>query len=413
MRHFCRIKDYQSYGKVQRKYIQIFLHILSCFAFLAFAVLLAPGPQVSFESITDSHVLRDILGYFLIFLFFYFNFYFLLPKYYFPRKHFKYIFFVLISFATIIIVPRLIFFSERHTIERHGRPPGPPHETRMGDEHIIRDSVPANGNIESVVIGRPFHDHDDEQGGPHIGRHGRRGHQQHFFGFDLHHLAFEATQSFILFLFVILFSLVIKTRGQLRRTEKEKLNAELSYLKAQINPHFLFNTLNSIYSLAIEKSDYTPTAVVKLSGMMRYVLTESSAEFVSLEKEINYIRDFVDLQKIRLGDTADVNFEISGEYFGNRIAPLILIAFIENAFKHGVNPDEKSTIVIDLKISNHKLFLLVKNKKVNSISNSDLSNQVGLENTINRIKLIYPSKYKLKFSDLADEYSVELTLELI
>ncbi|MBK7573109.1 MAG: hypothetical protein IPI10_16400 [Bacteroidetes bacterium] len=78
-----------------------------------------------------------------------------------------------------------------------------------------------------------------------------------------------------------------------------------------------------------------------------------------------------------------------------------------------VYPDEKSTIVIDLKISNHKLFLLVKNKKVNSISNSDLSNQVGLENTINRIKLIYPSKYKLKFSDLADEYSVELTLELI
>ncbi|MBP6531877.1 MAG: sensor histidine kinase [Bacteroidia bacterium] len=383
---------------MQRKYIQILLHILSCFAFLAFAVLLAPGPQLSFESVTDAHVLRDIIGYFLIFLFFYFNFYFLLPKYYFPRQRFKYIFFVLISFSVIVIVPRVIFFSERHTIERHGRPPGRP---------------PVKVKEEVVVNGELVYGNDNDQVGPPELRHGRRGHHVHFWGFDLHHLVFEATQSFILFLFVILFSLVIKTRGQLRRTEKEKLNAELSYLKAQINPHFLFNTLNSIYSLAIEKSDYTPTAVVKLSGMMRYVLTESSTEFVSLEKEINYIRDFVDLQKIRLGDTAEVHFEISGEYFGNRIAPLILIAFIENAFKHGVNPDEKSNIVIDLKISNHKLFLLVKNKKVNLISNSEHSNLVGLENTINRIKLIYSSKYKLKFNDLADEYIVELTLELI
>jgi len=191
------------------------------------------------------------------------------------------------------------------------------------------------------------------------------------------------------------------------------LNAELAYLKAQINPHFLFNTLNSIYSLAIEKSDYTPTAVVKLSGMMRYVLTESSTEFVSLEKEINYIRDFVDLQKIRLGDTAAVQFDISGEFLGKRIAPLILIAFIENAFKHGVNPEEKSTIIIQIKVTDRNLFLLVKNKKVNSTSKSDLSNLVGLENTINRLKLIYVSKYNLKFTDTAEDYSVELTIELI
>ncbi|MBK6397426.1 MAG: sensor histidine kinase [Bacteroidia bacterium] len=389
---------------MSRKYIQIFLHVLACFAFLAFAVLLAPGPEINSQTITNPHTLRDIISYFLIFLFFYLNFYFLLPKYYFKKKHFRYIFSVLFSFALVIIVPRLIFFSERHHIERHQRFPGPPSEMRA-EEKFHHDKFPMNkdGSASHEVNADSEHNHP-------MPPPGRRRHSE-FYGFDLHHLAFEATQSFILFIFVILFSLVIKTRNKLRSAEKEKLNAELSYLKAQINPHFLFNTLNSIYSLAIEKSDYTPTAVVKLSGMMRYVLTESSAQYVSLEKEINYIRDFVDLQKLRAGDTADVQFDVSGDFIGNRIAPLILIAFIENAFKHGVNPEEKSVIVIRLVVTGKKLHLIVKNNKVNL--NSDLSNQVGLENTINRLDLIYPSKYTLHFRDKDNEYRVELILELI
>ncbi len=301
-----------------------------------------------------------------------------------------------------------------------GRHHGPRHKMEERKNECNPDSIQVDSSskpIQKIEHSRNDFDNNFDNDGdidsPSRFHREGHGHRLSIFGFELRHLVFEATQSFVLFLFVILFSLVINTRNQLRATEKEKLNAELSYLKAQINPHFLFNTLNSIYSLAIEKSDATPTAVVKLSGMMRYVLTESSAEFVSLEKEINYIRDFVDLQKIRLGETAEVQFDVSGEYLGNRIAPLILIAFIENAFKHGVNPEERSFITIQIKITNKILFLLVKNKKVNSISNSNLSNLVGLENTINRLNLIYPSKYKLKFNDLADEYSVELTIELI
>lgn len=392
---------------MQKKYVQVFLHILACFAFLAFAVLLAPGPEVSWESITTPHTLRDILTYLLIFLFFYLNFFYLLPKFYFPKKHLKYIVSVLISFIAIILIPRLVFFSERYTIERHGRPPGHHHELEEKREGVKADSTLVQEKDKGDIERPPFPDDDDDRPP------GHHGHHVNVFGFDIHHLIFEASQSLGLFIFVILLSLVIRTRSQLRATEKEKLNAELAYLKAQINPHFLFNTLNSIYSLAIVKSDYTPTAVVKLSGMMRYVLTESSTEFVSLEKEINYIRDFVDLQKIRLGDTAAVQFDISGEFLGKRIAPLILIAFIENAFKHGVNPEEKSTIIIQIKVTDRNLFLLVKNKKVNSTSKSDLSNLVGLENTINRLKLIYVSKYNLKFTDTAEDYSVELTIELI
>ena len=306
---------------------------------------------------------------------------------------------MLLSFALVVIIPRLIFFSERHHIERHRQNP----VTQSGNK--VKE-----GCEPDTVFRMNSGDHEDHEEGYSNHSKIRRKHTE-YFGFDLHHLAFEASQSFILFIFVILFSLVIKTRNKLRSAEKEKLNAELSYLKAQINPHFLFNTLNSIYSLAIEKSDYTPIAVVKLSGMMRYVLTESSAQFVSLEKEINYIRDFVDLQKLRVGNTADVQFEISGDFIGSRIAPLILIAFIENAFKYGVNPDQKSEIVIQLSVSGKKLHLIVKNNKV--IFNSDWSNQVGLDNTINRLDLIYPSKYTLHFRDKDNEYQVELLLELI
>jgi LytS/YehU family sensor histidine kinase len=114
---------------------------------------------------------------------------------------------------------------------------------------------------------------------------------------------------------------------------------------------------------------------------------------------------------LRVGNTAEVNFEITGDFMGNRIAPLILIAFIENAFKHGVNPEQKSAIEIHLKIAAKKLHLIVKNNKVNL--NTDLSNQVGLENTINRLDLIYPSKYTLHFRENDNEYKVELILELI
>lgn len=387
-----------------RKYIQIFLHVLACFAFLAFALILAPGPEITAQSITDPHTLRDIISYFLIFLFFYLNFYFLLPKYYFNKKHFKYIFSVLLSFMAVVIIPRAIFFSERYHIEEHKRfsTPSPKTDSEKNfdsskDEHHHDHAINSEGRDE---------DDDGPRRPPHSGRR-----HSDFFGFDLHHMAFEITQSLILFIFVILFSLVIKTRNKLRSAEKEKLNAELSYLKAQINPHFLFNTLNSIYSLTIEKSDYAPTAVVKLSGMMRYVLTESSVDFVSLEKEINYIRDYVDLQKLRVGNTAEVRFDVTGDFIGNRIAPLILISFIENAFKHGVNPEQKSSIVIEIKVSGKKLHLIVRNNKVNL--NSDLSNQVGLENTINRLDLIYPSKYTIHFRDKDNEYSVELILELI
>lgn len=406
-----------------RKYLQILLNVLAGLAFLTFAVVLSPGPL----TIENHHTIREIITNLLIFIFFYINFYYFLPKYYFPKRKFQYISILILSFLLIVIIPRVIFFSERNSIENHGEhfehsEDGEHDDDRMKNQSQFENhSNSQNDSIPGSSVMGNHHDDFDNDGDIDREQDEMEAHRRHemrenhitFLGFNLRHLLFESIGNFVLFLFVILFSLVIKTRSQLRRTEKEKLNAELSYLKAQINPHFLFNTLNSIYSLAIQKSDYTPTAVVKLSGMMRYVLTESAAEFVSLEKEINYVRDFVDLQKIRLGNTVDVKLEIAGDFIGNRIAPLILIAFIENAFKHGVSPEENSSIIINLNVKNKDLNLFVQNNKVNSKFAEDLSNRVGLENTISRLDLIYASSYKLNFEDTESIYSVELKLHLI
>lgn len=193
---------------------------------------------------------------------------------------------------------------------------------------------------------------------------------------------------------------------------RDKLDAELSYLKAQINPHFLFNTLNSIYSLALQKSDDAANAVVKLSGMMRYVLTESQRESVSLEKEINYIKDYVELQKLRLGNAVRLDFNISGNAAQKQIAPLLLIPFIENAFKHGVNAEENSEIEIEINVTESAVNLFVKNNKVNVDNTTDVKTGLGVENTKNRLILLYPDKHHLTIDDNPLSFAVSLSINI-
>jgi sensor histidine kinase YesM len=214
------------------------------------------------------------------------------------------------------------------------------------------------------------------------------------------------------FLIVAVFALMLRIKDLWKQAEKEKLNAELSYLKAQINPHFLFNTLNSIYSLAIEKSDYTATAVVKLSEMMRFVTTEANNDFVSLEKELNYIGSYIDLQKIRFGNTIKLKYSVEGDGIGKKIAPLILIPFVENAFKHGVNPEENSYIQISIDIKENILHLLVFNNKVNIRIQNEERTEQGIENTKNRLQHLYPSKHLLVIDDDKSAFSVSLTIDL-
>ena len=192
--------------------------------------------------------------------------------------------------------------------------------------------------------------------------------------------------------------------------ENEKLLSELAFLKSQINPHFLFNSLNNIYSLAYQKAEKTPEAILKLSEIMRYMLYESNVDKVALSDEIRYLENYIELQKLRFKDNIHIKFEIRGEPVGLKITPLILISFVENAFKHGIATDIEVPISISLKLSKDKLYFQVINKK--SEMNKDITGGIGLPNVKRRLELLYKDRYSLNIDDKNDIYRCELNLNL-
>jgi len=193
--------------------------------------------------------------------------------------------------------------------------------------------------------------------------------------------------------------------------EREKSLAELSALKAQLNPHFLFNTLNSIYYLARKNSDSTPDIVLKLSDLMRFVLTETKAEFIPLEKEAECIQQYIDLQRLRLTEKTQISFDLEGEITGQQIAPLLLLPFVENAFKFGVSPRTPSAIAIFLSVNKVRLSFIVRNAKINSVAENE-STGTGLKNVKQRLNLSYPGKHALKIQETDDIYAIELKIIL-
>lgn len=192
--------------------------------------------------------------------------------------------------------------------------------------------------------------------------------------------------------------------------EKQSLTAELAFLKSQINPHFLFNSLNNIYSLAYQKSDATPNAILKLSEIMRYMLYESNDNRVELEKEITYLKSFIELQKLRFKGNAYVVLEVEGNIQNQYIVPLILISFVENAFKHGLATDEKNPIHINISVFENNLLFTIKNKKNNA--NKDQTGGIGMVNVKRRLELTYPEKYRLSVENRENDYYCELYLNL-
>lgn len=195
-----------------------------------------------------------------------------------------------------------------------------------------------------------------------------------------------------------------------RDLENQRLSAELAFLKSQINPHFLFNSLNSIYSLAYQGSQNTPGAILKLSEIMRYMLYESNDNKVALEKELQYLQNYIDLQKIRFGNKAFIDFKIEGKVGDQRIVPLLLIAFIENAFKHGVANDAASAIKLLIRVDDKHLYFFIENKKHSN--NVDAAGGIGLSNVKRRLDLLYPGKYNLEIRNQIDTYTCELSLVL-
>lgn len=195
-----------------------------------------------------------------------------------------------------------------------------------------------------------------------------------------------------------------------RVLENEKLIAELAFLRSQINPHFLFNCLNNIYSLAYQRSEKTPEAILKLSEIMRYMLYESNDLRVDLGKEIRYLENFIELQRLRFKEEFQVQLTVSGDNMDQKVVPLVLISFVENAFKHGIVTDPESPVKIDIVIETGKLVFKVKNKT--SVQNKDDTGGIGLSNVRRRLDLLYPEKYALTISHNSGSYSAELFLVL-
>ncbi len=216
-----------------------------------------------------------------------------------------------------------------------------------------------------------------------------------------------------MYMITLIFSFAMRTYNNWRNVYEEKLNAEISFLKAQINPHFLFNTLNSIYSLTITKSDDAPEAVLKLSGMMRYAVSDTGQQYVSLEKEVDYIQNYIELQKLRLDKNITFNYKITGNPVGKKLAPFVLIPFIENAFKYGVNAEQESNINIIIDIADTSIEMHVWNKKVTIYKSEDTGTGVGISNTRKRLQMLYPGKHLLAIYDRETEFSVSLKIDLV
>ena len=186
----------------------------------------------------------------------------------------------------------------------------------------------------------------------------------------------------------------------------------MAILKGQINPHFLFNTLNNIYSLALKKSELTADAVVKLSEMLDYLLYECNAQMVDVKKEIKLIQNYIYLQKIRYGGRLDIQFKAEN-INDQKIPPMIILPFIENSFKHGAgNQSNKVWIKIHMGVENNCMEFNIVNSKSHQkkAARKHAPGGIGLENVKKRLGLLYQNEYSLVIEDLSDTFSVKLSI---
>lgn len=248
----------------------------------------------------------------------------------------------------------------------------------------------------------------------------------HFFSTDITPIAALATSRFwtayVLRVLSCLFVVMMAGIGKFtfdwfknlrirRELENQNLTSELAFLKSQINPHFLFNTLNNIHTLAYKKADRAPEAIMKLSELMRYMIYDSNTDLVPLKKELQYLQSFIDLQELRFKAKGIVSFKVEGDVSEKHIAPLILFPFVENTFKHGTQLNSADAIQISLNIGNDLVY-----EVRNGIGRSNDSQQkddvggIGLWNIRRRLELIYPSGFDLEVVETSQHFNIKLTI---
>ena len=224
------------------------------------------------------------------------------------------------------------------------------------------------------------------------------------------------TTNFFIVIFVAMLRFAIEWlefEAKKNEVENEKLTAELNFLKAQINPHFLFNTLNNLYYLAYSKSENTTEVIAKLSQMMRYMIYDTNQPKVLLNKEIEYMRNYISLERLRLNDQIPIKFDVTGNTENVWISPLIFITFLENAFKHGVsNSNPKAWVNIAIRLQGRECIYTVENSRTTDLRDGNEKSGIGLQNVKRRLELSYPGKYKLVTEDTMEKYVVKLNLSI-
>ena len=211
---------------------------------------------------------------------------------------------------------------------------------------------------------------------------------------------------------IVLFKHWMIKQQEWMQAEKEKIISELQLLKAQVHPHFLFNTLNNIYSFSLENSPKTPGLILKLSSLLSYMLYDCKAEEVLLEKEIEVMKNYIDLEKERYGNKIEISLNIEGDIKDKFIAPLLLLPFLENAFKHGTSEQvEKSWLSIDISVKEFTLRCKIVNSKNEVVPISQSG--IGIQNVKQRLLFLYPHKHELKLTDEGNFFVVSLLVELV
>lgn len=317
---------------------------------------------------------------------FYLHTYFLLPRLFFKRKYILYTLGIaLLAAAVLWLKPydNLVRKNAQTNLPPQGARPGPP---------------PDGGNMPPAAFPPPGF--DGRNGPPGAGNPGP--------SIDVISLALTLLVLAISVAYVIIgrWSAAVKRAAA---AESYRTTAELASLKAQINPHFLFNTLNNIYSLALTKDDNAAPCIMMLSNIMRYVTDEATQEMVPLQNEADCIRDFIELNKLRLGSRMKFNYSIGGEPEGKMIAPLLLITFVENVFKYGISNHETSEINIYLVAEKKKITFFCQNKLLPQAAPT-YSTGVGIANARKRLEYLYPEKHDLEITQDDGYYTVQLSV---
>ena len=342
---------------------------------------------------------REIINKSFLIALFYLNFYYLLPRLFRNRKLFSY-FLSLVAALAFLCIQQLAL--EVYVLKTHTKrfPPF----NRIYSRPFIAKAV-RYANVQGPL---PVNFPGNGEEPPPPFRHER--YPRLLYMITLRDALSSGIVILLLSGFIKLAHSLFISEKQKKLLENERLNAELNFLKLQINPHFLFNTLNSIYSQAHFRSAQTEHSILKFSRIMRYVLYDSAADKIALTQDLEYISNYIDLQQLRLSKNINVQYSVTGAIAGLSIAPLLLITFIENAFKHGISYTAPSEIKIAIAVTGSALLLTVENAITQL--NRTTTGGVGLINARRRLEVLYPGRHLLNVVENDHLYIVNLKIEL-